>query len=192
MTLPKLTFAALPFVVIRHGETDANRDGLVAGRIEAQLTQTGGAAAQALAGWIWPREIALFSSPQQRARDTAGLAFPQRTPILLEDLRERDWGVFEGRPIAELPPREETPEGGESWPQMLARVARAVAQAQEQAKGALPILVAHSGVIRAVRHLTSGSPHGPSAANTTPYLFAPISNGWQEQKLTEKDRQWIA
>ena len=66
------------------------------------------------------------------------------------------------------------------------------AQAQAQAKGALPILVAHSGVIRAVRHLTSGSPYGPSAANTTPYLFAPDAHGWKEQKLTEKDRQWIA
>ncbi len=192
MTHTNPPFPPLPFVVIRHGETDANRDALVAGRIEAQLTPAGRAAAQALAGWIWPREIALFSSPQQRARDTAGLAFPLRTPILLEDLRERDWGIFEGRPIAELPPREETPEGGEPWPQMLARVSRALAQAQEQAKGALPILVAHSGVIRAVRHLTSGSPRGPSAANTTPYLFAPDAHGWKEQKLTEKDRQWIA
>ena len=192
MTHTNPPFPPLPFVVIRHGETDANRDALVAGRIEAQLTPAGRAAAQALAGWIWPREIALFSSPQHRARDTAGLAFPQRTPILLEDLRERDWGIFEGRPIAELPPREETPEGGEPWPQMLARVSRALAQAQAQAKGAPPILVAHSGVIRAVRHLTSGSPHGPSAANTTPYLFAPDAHGWKEQKLTEKDRQWIA
>ncbi len=192
MTHTNPPFPPLPFVVIRHGETDANRDALVAGRIEAQLTPAGRAAAQALAGWIWPREIALFSSPQQRARDTAGLAFPLRTPILLEDLQERDWGLFEGRPIAHLPPREETPEGGEPWPQMLARVSRAVAQAQAQAKGALPILVAHSGVIRAVRHLTSGSPHGPSAANTAPYLFAPAAHGWQEQKLPEKDRQWIA
>ena len=122
----------------------------------------------------------------------AVLGLTEAFPVAACHLRERDWGIFEGRPIAELPPREETPEGGEPWPQMLARVARAVAQAQAHAKGALPILVAHSGVIRAVRHLTSGSPHGPSAANTTPYLFAPDAHGWQEQKLTEKDRQWIA
>ncbi|MDF2141740.1 histidine phosphatase family protein [Paenirhodobacter sp. CAU 1674] len=181
-----------PFVLIRHGQTDANRDGLIAGRIEAQLTEAGRAAARALAGRPWPAAIALFISPQARARETALLAFPGRMPVILGGLRERDWGQFEGRPIHEMPAREATPEGGEPWPAMLARVGGAIRAAQDRAGAALPVLVAHSGVIRAARQLTGGSAHGPSPANTTPHLFRPTAAGWCEEILTEKDRIWTA
>ena len=54
------------------------------------------------------------------------------------------------------------------------------------------MLVAHSGVIRAVRQLGGGTPHGASPPNTTPLLFAPEASGWQETTLTEKDLPWIA
>ncbi|WP_323781747.1 histidine phosphatase family protein [Thalassovita sp.] len=181
-----------PFILIRHGQTDANRDGVIAGRIEARLTETGRATARALAEWPWPDPIALFASPQQRARQTAELAFPDREPILLEDLRERDWGRFEGRPVSDAPPREETPEGGESWPDMIVRVRAALCIAQDRAHGALPVLVAHSGVVRAARQITGASPHGPSPANSTPYLFAPVPEGWRETMLHKKDNRWIA
>ena len=181
--MPSVILPRLPFIVIRHGETDANRDGWIAGRIEAQLTQPGCAAAQDLARWQWPAEIALFVSPQKRARQTAQLAFPNRQFVTLDGLRERDWGVFEGRPLAQAPPRETTPEAGEAWADMIARVAAAITQAQEMAAGAHPVLVAHSGVIRAARHLTCGSAHGPSPVNTTPYLFAPHADSWRETLL---------
>ena len=180
MTLPHL-----PFIVIRHGETDANRDGWIAGRIEAQLTQAGRAAAQGLAQWHWPANIALFVSPQHRARQTAQLAFPNRQFVTLEGLRERDWGVYEGRPVVQAPPRETTPEAGEAWAAMIARVAAAITQAQELAAGAHPVLVAHSGVIRAARHLTCGSAHGGAPANTTPYLFEPHAGRWRETLLRD-------
>lgn len=182
MTLPDL-----PFVVIRHGETNANREGWIAGRIEAQLTQAGQRAAHSLSDREWPEEIVLFVSPQQRAQLTAQLAFPQRPLITLDGLRERDWGVFEGRPLAEAPPREATPDKGEPWADMIARVAAAITQAQAEAAGALPVLVAHSGVIRAARHLTYGSAHGPTPANTTPYLFTPLTGDWRETELATQD-----
>lgn len=181
--------SAQPFILIRHGQTDANRDGVIAGRIEAQLTETGRAAARALAEWAWPETITLFTSPQQRARETAALGFPGHDPILVDKLRERDWGRFEGRPVSEAPPREETPEGGEAWQDMIARVATALRSAQDRAQGTFPVLVAHSGVVRAVRQLTGGSQHGPSPANTTPYLFMPAPNGWREAVLQKKDNR---
>ncbi|SEL21373.1 histidine phosphatase family protein [Pacificibacter marinus] len=183
------------FVVIRHGQTDANRDGRIAGRIEAQLTPEGRSAACALPDWMWPKTILLFSSPQQRARDTAHLGFPEHDPIVLNGLRERDWGVFEGRPVSELPPRDQTPKGGEPWPDMLQRVADAVTfattEAQRHGPSCLPVLVAHSGVIRAVRHLTGGTAHGPSPVNTTPYLFAPGLDDWDARIPDKKDKSWI-
>jgi probable phosphoglycerate mutase len=171
--------------LIRHGQTDANRDGRIAGRTEAQLTQSGRAAASALAAWHWPKDIVVFVSPQQRALDTAQLAFPEQKPTVLDGLRERDWGLFEGCPIAELPSREDTPEGGEAWEDMLRRVRASIAKAQ--AEGGLPVLVAHSGVIRAARFLTGGNPHGPSPTNARPYLFQPCGSGWQE---VTPDRTW--
>lgn len=186
---------ALPpraFVLIRHGQTDANRDGIIAGRREAMLTETGRAAALALAGWRWPDGLALFASPQARARETAALAFPGRAVTLIAGLRERDWGALEGRPIAELTPREATPPGGEGWYAMRDRVARALTEAIDAAGPALPVLVAHSGVIRAARALTGGAHDGPSAPNTLPLLFAPRDGGWHETTLNEKDTPWIA
>ncbi|MEI4472796.1 histidine phosphatase family protein [Frigidibacter sp. MR17.24] len=180
------------FVVIRHGQTDANRDGLIAGRTEAMLTEAGRAAAARLALRRWPARIALFASPQARALDTADLAFPGRARRVLPDLRERDWGRLEGRPLAEITPREATPPEGEPWADMVGRIARALRLAQDAAGPALPVLVAHSGVIRAVRALTAGDHTGPSAPNTTPLLFAPGPRGWSETTLTERNAPWTA
>ncbi|MGJ8546540.1 MAG: histidine phosphatase family protein [Sulfitobacter sp.] len=187
-----MTLPTRPFILIRHGQTDANRDGRIAGVTEAQLTDNGRACAAALQNWPWPSALAVFASPQQRALETAALAFPGHDLTPLPGLRERDWGVFENRPVAELPPRETTPEGGEAWDDMLSRVAAALHRAVHLAADNLPVLVAHSGVIRAARHLTGGTAHGPSPDNTTPYLFAPSPTGWRETKLTQKDISWTA
>jgi probable phosphoglycerate mutase len=74
---------------------------------------------------------------------------------------------------------------------MVARVAAAITQAQELSGGARPVLVAHSGVIRAARHLTCGSAHGASPINTTPYLFAPHADSWRETVLRGRDaKDW--
>lgn len=178
------------FVLIRHGETDANRAGRIAGRTEARLTDAGRAGAAALAGRRWP-EITLFVSPQTRAQDTARLAFPGRTALTLADLRERDWGDFEGRPVADLPPRESTPAGGEAWSDMIARVARALTHGLTRTgEDSLPVFVAHSGVIRAARHLLSRDPFGPSPRNTTPILFLPGPSGWHETGTTGDPATW--
>lgn len=181
MTLPLRAFC-----VIRHGQTDANRDGIIAGRIEAQLTVQGRAAASALAALHWPERIALFTSPQDRAQETARLAFPGQSAHVINALRERDWGVFEGQPVSTLPPRDATPEGGEGWPAMLLRVGAALREADSLAGDALPVLIAHSGVIRSIRALTGGDFGGPSAANTTPILFTPADGRWSEQLLFPK------
>jgi broad specificity phosphatase PhoE len=190
--VPVVSLPAKPFVVIRHGQTDANRDLRIAGRTEAQLTQAGRRSAQALSAWVWPEDMMLFTSPQQRAQETARLAFPHSSPFLLEGLRERDWGQLENRPVSELLARDQTPEGGEPWAGMIDRVRMAITEAQRFAAAHVPVCVAHSGVIRAVRHLTGGAADGPSPANTTPYLFSPGPEGWRETLLEQKDTRWIA
>lgn len=178
MTLPHR-----PFVLIRHGETDANRNGIIAGRTEVHLTETGRRAAAALAGRSFGRPIMLFTSPQARARDTALLAFPALSAYVVDGLRERDWGIYEGQPIADLPPRTATPEAGEPWEAMLARMATALGLCMTLAGEKMPVIVTHSGVIRAARALTRQDATGPSAPNTTPLLYTAVSGRWQEQPL---------
>ena len=178
------------FVLIRHGQTDANRDRIIAGRLEAQLTEQGRAAARALSDRPWPADLHLVSSPQARARETAGLAFPDLPLHLHPGLRERDWGRLEGQPIALQPPRLSTPEEGESWQALLDRVAAALNDCLLAAGDALPVLVAHSGVIRAARALTGGDFQGESAPNTTPLLFSPgAMGGWTESRYLSEAMQ---
>ncbi|MGD9865461.1 MAG: histidine phosphatase family protein [Pseudodonghicola sp.] len=177
------------FCVIRHGETDANRAGRIAGRIEAELTEQGRAEARALSAFVWPAPVLLYVSPQLRARETAALAFPGRQSRLLDDLRERDWGRLEGRPLAEMIAREDTPPEGESWPGMLDRVGRGLAQALADPRDGLPVLVAHSGTIRAIRRLTGGTEHGERPRNAAPLLFTPAGSGWVESALLAADSE---
>lgn len=169
--LPQLPYR--DFCLIRHGETTANRDGKIAGRTDVALTETGRQQARALAQFPWPEQKRVFTSALSRAIETASLAFPQETLTQLPELNERDWGIFENRPLEELPPRDSPPPQGESWADMIHRVQRALWQCDAAAGAALPILVCHSGVIRATRLLCGHHDlaNGTRPPNATPLFF---------------------
>lgn len=171
---PSASWPALPardFCLIRHGETTANRDGIIAGRLDVALTPRGQAQADALAARQWPGPVAVFTSPLKRADETARRAFTAQ-PIAQEaGLRERNWGIFEGRPLAELPPRADTPPQGEAWPDMIARVHRTLCLCLAAAGDRLPVLVCHSGVIRATRLLIGHSDSGTRPDNAVPLIY---------------------
>ncbi len=176
--LPRLP--ARPFVLIRHGETTANRDQIIAGRLDVALTEKGRAQALALQRLRWDQPLALFSSPLSRARDTAALGFPGQTVTLHPDLRERDWGDFEGCALSDLPPREATPEGGEGWRAMILRVHAALTTCLIEAGPALPVMICHSGVIRATRLLTGQASVGDRAPNARPLHYRPTGDHHEE------------
>lgn len=181
-----MTRAPLPaqsFCLIRHGETTANAEGIIAGVTEVPLTALGCDQARALADLDWPAPIAVHASPMARAKRTAELAFPGREIQLHPGLRERDWGVFEGRPLAQLPRRDDTPEQGESWRDMLLRVEAAISGICAASAGVLPVLVCHSGVIRAARVLWTTGAVGHRPPNATPLLFARAGNELSEKTL---------
>ena len=94
--------------VVRHGETEWAREGRHTGRTDVPLTEAGREQARALARCLSGHAFALvISSPMARAADTARLAgFPD--PRTDPDLREWDYGVFEGRRTPEI--REEYPD----------------------------------------------------------------------------------
>lgn len=88
--------------LVRHGETEWAREGRHTGRTDVPLTEIGRQQAQALGRYLSRHAFALvISSPMSRAADTARLAgFPdaQTDP----DLREWDYGAFEGRRTTEI------------------------------------------------------------------------------------------
>lgn len=90
-------------VLLRHGESTANAAGLLAGRIEAPLTEHGRDQVRALASLLGP-VTRLVSSPLGRARDSAaelGLGLP----VEIDDAWiEVDYGVDDGRRLDELAP----------------------------------------------------------------------------------------
>lgn len=181
-----MTAAAFPsqdFCLIRHGETTANADAIIAGVTDVPLTALGRDQARALSEISWSEEIAVYASPLSRAQQTAQLAFPCRRIQLHSGLHERDWGVFEGRPLDDQPPREDTPDQGESWNDMLMRVHTSITEICATSEASLPVLVCHSGIIRAARVLWTTGDVGQRPPNATPLMFRRAGNKFSEKNL---------
>ncbi|TCS59592.1 putative phosphoglycerate mutase [Primorskyibacter sedentarius] len=171
------------FCLIRHGETTANADEIIAGVTDVPLTRMGRDQARALLNRRWPEPISIYASPMFRAQHSAQLAFPGKEICLHEGLRERDWGVFEGQPLSKQPVREDTPDRGESWPDMLLRVQTTIIEICAASKAVLPVLVCHSGVIRAARVLWTTGDVGRRPPNAIPLLFEKAGNEILEKTL---------
>ena len=91
------------FYLIRHGETEWAREGRHTGRTDIPLTETG----RDQAGFLQPvfEDVtfeAILSSPLQRALETAKLAGLGHRVELLDDLREFDYGDYEGITTAQI------------------------------------------------------------------------------------------
>jgi broad specificity phosphatase PhoE len=95
-------------VLARHGETEWSRDGKHTGNTDVPLTAAGRKQAEALGEVLGVREFArVLTSPLSRAAETARLAgFGERAEERAE-LREWDYGDYEGRSTVEI--REERP-----------------------------------------------------------------------------------
>ena len=124
-------------VLVRHGETEWSRSMRHTGTTDIPLTEEGEAAARRMAERLAGREFALvLTSPMQRARETARLAgFGDRAEVD-DDLRERDYGDYEGVTTKEVRKtipgwdvwRDEVP-NGETLAQVGARADRVIERA---------------------------------------------------------------
>lgn len=87
--------------LVRHGETEWALAGKHTGRTDIPLTAAGEQRAMRLGSVLSTTGFAsVYSSPLRRALDTARLA--GFTPEIRDDLREWDYGVFEGLTTAEI------------------------------------------------------------------------------------------
>ncbi|MCM2561325.1 histidine phosphatase family protein [Lutimaribacter sp. EGI FJ00015] len=104
-----------PLYLLRHGQTDWNRDRRIQGQLESDLTEAGRAHAarqgQILAELDLPAEVEAWCSPQRRTRQTAEIALPCAglVPRFDDRLKEVFLGDWEGRYYADL--AENDPEG---------------------------------------------------------------------------------
>ncbi len=92
---------------VRHGQTELNRAGRLQGRIDVPLSPFGAAQAAALGRGYASEPVArVFSSPLQRARDTAAaIAAPHGLPVEIDErLIELDYGEWDGMALADVAP----------------------------------------------------------------------------------------
>lgn len=91
--------------IVRHGETEENKKKIVQGHFHGTLSEEGLNQISKLASRLKDENFDfIFSSDLDRARITAeGIGkFHLNVPLILkEDLRERDWGDFEGKNLRE-------------------------------------------------------------------------------------------
>lgn len=110
---------ALPeLLILRHGETEWNREGRFQGALDSALTGRGRAQAEALGRLlaslgVAPRSHGAITSPQGRARETARIALGPLGFEAAEDLRlaEIGMGIWSGLCHGEVASRWPGPEG---------------------------------------------------------------------------------
>ncbi len=155
--------------LLRHGQTEFNRDGRYQGQSDSPLTDLGRRQATAFGALLAEQvqDARIFSSPLQRAVSTARLiaqALPGARVILDDRLRELSMGHCDGMTRAEIaarwpdvrrghPPRQwmfHTP-GGERLDEVTARLASVLAVVAAT-KGDV-ILVSHAVTGRLLRGL---------------------------------------
>jgi probable phosphoglycerate mutase len=145
----------LPHVfLVRHGETTWTLSGQHTGRTDIPLTPRGEDDARRLGERIKGHDFALvLSSPLQRARRTCELAGFGNRCELDPDLREWDYGEFEGLKSSEI--RQRRPDwvlfrdgcpGGETADQVGKRADRVIARVRAVAGDSL--LFAHGHLLR--------------------------------------------
>lgn len=152
----------MEIILIRHGKTAANSENRYNGRTDDPLCAEGLAEIERVRKY--PDVPLVYASPLMRARQTAKIVFPNAEEVVIENLREMDFGDFEGRTAEEMgndPDYRAWVAGeclaacpnGESVPQFAKRAAGAFAGAMADAmrrKETRVGVAAHGGVIMAV------------------------------------------
>jgi probable phosphoglycerate mutase len=157
--------------LIRHGETEWNRELRWQGHSDPPLNERGRDQARGLAVALAHTPFtAVYSSDLRRASETAEIvAASHGLPVRLDSrLREIDVGSWEGFTLAELEARfpeavarwqqtgEHGWEHGESHDNMFTRAREAVAAIAARHEDEEIIVVSHGGPIRALKALAAG------------------------------------
>ncbi len=148
-------------LLVRHGETDWNRDLRIQGGSDTELNETGRAQARELASELAAVELdAVYASDLKRARETAEIVARDRGLDVALDpgLRERSFGSWEGLTRAEVDERfpDRQHHDGETDDQVRDRVLDAVGRIVEAHPGQEVLVVSHGGALNVLWHHAIG------------------------------------
>jgi len=152
--------------LVRHGETDWNRDGRLQGILDVRLNEVGIHQGRQIAQRFSSlRALKVYTSPLWRALHTATLlqSHVRDCPVIIEPrLREIDHGVWTGLTMGritrdfpeefegwQLRPDRVRPRGGESLQEPYSRAAGFLHELTETSTGSDVLIVSH-GVINAL------------------------------------------
>jgi broad specificity phosphatase PhoE len=157
-------------ILVRHGESEGNRDRTFTQNPQVPLTAHGREQAHAAGLRIAQRyrPTRIVASPYLRAWQTAGLiAEVLRLRVEAEaDLREQSFGVFAGQPYDALlsdaayhegPRWDWRPQGGESLTDVYRRVVPVFEHVAAESSGRDVVVVSHGGVMLALCAFVTGS-----------------------------------
>jgi 2,3-bisphosphoglycerate-dependent phosphoglycerate mutase len=164
---------ATRIIAVRHGETAWNVDARIQGQLDVGLNDTGRWQARRVGEALAGEPIsAVYSSDLGRAHETAqSIGEATGTPVVAEEgLRERSFGVFEGKTFNEIHetwpdhaqnwrrriPEWQPPEGGESLLQLRERVTRTMESLAARHPGEQIVVVAHGGVLDTLYRVATG------------------------------------
>ena len=144
--------------LLRHGATEWALSGRHTGSTDLPLLAEGEAEARALAPLLGGQHFAaVYTSPLQRARHTCELAGLGGQAVIEPDLREWDYGRYEGITTAEI--RQTVPgwtvfthpcPGGERLEEVQQRCEDLIARLEEQHSGGKVALFAHGHILRSL------------------------------------------
>jgi probable phosphoglycerate mutase len=172
--------------LVRHGETEWSASGQHTGRTDIELTADGRAAAESLAPRLANESFGLvLTSPLSRARDTCILAGLGDAATVTDDLREWDYGDYEGITTDEIHVTRpgwnvfsDGCPGGEDPDQVAARADRVIAL-DRQTEGDT-IAFSHGHLLRVLAARWVGLP--PQAGAHLALATASISVlGWERE-----------
>lgn len=166
--------------MIRHGETDANRNGIVQGWADYSLNSNGRSQCERLAARIkaWREPpTAIVASTLKRAKETAAIIGEAIgvTPSYADDLREMSFGDCDGMSGAAIAQQygddylpvffkdwtgTSRPPGGESLSQALERFTQAIEGLGREFAGQHIAVVSHGLVLRSYCFQQLGMPSG--------------------------------
>ncbi|MBE3014229.1 bifunctional RNase H/acid phosphatase [Microbispora sp. NEAU-D428] len=173
--MPRASRVATSLLLLRHGQTPLSVEKRFSGLGDPSLTPTGLAQAEAAALRLsrQPYEVeVIVASPLARARQTAE-AVAARTGLTVlvdDDLRETDFGQWEGHTFAEIQqrwPRElaawladpdVAPPGGESFASTARRVEQARDRIVKAHEGRSVVVVSHVTPIKMLVRFALGAP----------------------------------